>query len=111
MKVQVHHHRFAQLVGTSVLLALLLMLAFDTAAAKAAVQKMFGGGKGGGFADTVTKVNSLRDGLIPFALPIGGMGLALAGTGYAFGIQQATRWGAGAVGGTALVLAGPGIIA
>lgn len=80
--------------------------------AHAALTGFSGEGKGkGGFAKLFDFFDKLGKGLIPLSIPLGVLGLVGAGVMFLMGSQRAGAVIAGVVGGLALILFGPSIIA
>ncbi|HEX8121234.1 MAG TPA: TrbC/VirB2 family protein [Solirubrobacteraceae bacterium] len=77
-----------------------------------ALQKMAGYAKKGSlFKDAQDYLDSLRDSLIPLAIPLGAIGLTGGGVAYMVGNVMAQKILGGVVIGLALALMGPSIVA
>jgi hypothetical protein len=77
-----------------------------------ALQRMAGyAGKGSAFKDAQEYLESLRDSLIPLAIPLGAIGLTAGGVAFTFGNPMAQKILGGVVIGLALALMGPSLVA
>lgn len=63
------------------------------------------------FKDILKYLNSLRDGLIPLAIPMGAIGLTAGGVAYMVGNIMAQKILGGVVIGLALTLMAPSLVA
>ena len=112
MTTRIRHSRTTALVLIVVAVLAAVVLLVAAADAHAALTGFSGGGKGkGGFANVYDFFDRLGKGLIPLAVPLGVIGTIGAGALFLAGNQRAGGVIAGVVGGLALILFGPSIIA
>ncbi len=99
---------FAALALVAACAAMLL----DPTSSHAALQKMAGYQQGDTttFGDVITYMTNLRNGLIPIAVPLGGVGLVAGGAMFLVGNQMATKVIFGVLGGIGIALSAPGIV-
>ncbi len=109
------HARRSTVIATAIALVALTVLVLLIVApdAHAALTGFSGGeGKGkGGFAKVWDFFDRLGKGLIPLSVPLGVLGTVGAGVLFLVGSQRAGAIIAGVVGGLALILFGPSILA
>ena len=98
------------LIAVAALITVILLVAAPDA--HAALTGFSGEGKGkGGFAKVFDFFDKLGKGLIPLSIPLGVLGVVGAGALFLIGSQRAGQIIASVVGGLALILFGPSIIA
>lgn len=92
--------------------AVLAAMLADPTYSHAALQKMAGYDQGETttFGAVITYMNNLRNGLIPIAIPLGGIGLIAGGAMFLVGNQMATKVIFGVLGGIGIALSAPGIV-
>ncbi|RKQ90496.1 hypothetical protein C8N24_0301 [Solirubrobacter pauli] len=98
----------ALLTFAAVFAAMLL----DPTYSHAALQKMAGYQQGNTttFGDVIEYITNLRNGLIPIAIPVAGIGFFAGATMFLVGNQMATKVIFGVLGGVGLALSAPGIV-
>jgi hypothetical protein len=103
----------SQLVTLAALtFAVLAAMLLDPTYSHAALQKMAGYTQGNTttFGEVIEYATNLRNGLIPIAVPLGGIGLVAGGAMFLVGNQMATKVIMGVLGGIGLALSAPGIV-
>ena len=103
--------RIVAAAALAFVLALCLLVVPD--AAHAALQKIAGYEPSGDnrFGKLYDYLASLRDAIIPLAIPVGAIGLVVGGVMYLFGNPHAARALTGVAVGLALILLAPSIVA
>jgi len=113
MTTRIRPHRPAAITAVIVLAVIATAIVLTAAPdAHAALTGFSGSHQGkGGFAGVYDFFDRLGKGLIPLAVPLGVIGTVGAGVMFLVGSQRAGGIIAGVVGGLALILFGPSIIA
>jgi hypothetical protein len=113
MSMTLSRSQLATLTALALLAGLAAML-LDPVSSHAALQKMAGyeGADGATTFSSVTSyITNLRNGLMPIAIPLGGVGMVAGGAMYAVGNQMASKVLFGVLIGVGLALSAPGIVA